>query len=93
VQRVEGPGAVTYDDLAPSGKILHRTAKWVKFHTAVVINSKLTNRNEILNEVGCNKNVIKVKVVRKTSRSSGGGRNEVAIPNNNARRRGNGGRG
>jgi hypothetical protein len=64
VQRVEGPGAVTSDDLAPSGRILHRTAKRVKFHTAVVINSKLTNRNEILNEVWCNKNVIKTKVVK-----------------------------
>jgi hypothetical protein len=93
VQRVEGPGAVTSDDLAPSGKILHRTAKGVKFHAAVVINSKLTNRNEVFNEVWCNKNVVKAKVVRKTSRSSGGDRGEAAISNNNARRRGNGGRG
>jgi hypothetical protein len=76
------------DDLAPSRKILHRTAKRIKFHTTIVVNSKLPNRNKVLNEAGSNKNIIKAKVVREFSRAGGDDRNEVAITNNNARRRG-----
>jgi hypothetical protein len=83
---VEGPSVVTPDDLAPSRKILHRAAKRVKFHTTVVVNSELTNRNEILNEIRGNKDVIKVKVVREMSRAGGGDRDQTAIANNNARR-------
>jgi hypothetical protein len=48
----------------------------------------LPNRNKVLNEVGGNKNIIKAKLVREFSRAGGDDRNEVAITNTNARRRG-----
>jgi hypothetical protein len=62
---------VTADDLSPRGKILHKTTKRVKFNGAVIVGSKLTHRNKILNKVRCNKNIIKVKGVGKNSMTSG----------------------
>jgi hypothetical protein len=83
-QRVEGPGTVTPEDLAPSRKILHRTTKRIKFHTAVIVNSKLTNRYKILNKIRSKKNIVKVKVVRKVSCAGGGDRYTATVTNNNA---------
>lgn len=51
LQRVEGSRTITFDDLVPSGKILHGTTKGVKFHRAVNIDSELANGNQIINKI------------------------------------------
>jgi hypothetical protein len=86
---VEGRGActVTPNDLAPSRKILHRTTKRIKFHTAVIINSELSNRDKILNKVRGKKNIIKMKIMREVSCAGGGDRYTATVTDNNARRR------
>jgi hypothetical protein len=70
---------VTPEDLAPSGKILHRTTKRIKFHTAVIINCKLSNGNKILNKVRSNKNVIKMKIMWEMSCDSGSDRYKATV--------------
>jgi hypothetical protein len=79
---VEGRGActVTPNDLAPSRKILHRTTKRIKFHTAVIINSELSNRDKILNKVRGKKNIIKMKIMREVSCAGGGDRIRLPSP-------------
>jgi hypothetical protein len=47
---------------------------------------------KVLNEVRSDKNIIKMKVVQKLSGTSGGDRYTGTVADNNARRRGNGGR-
>jgi hypothetical protein len=42
---VEWAEAITPKDHAPSGKILHRAAKRVKFHRTVIVGGELANRN------------------------------------------------
>lgn len=42
---VEWAGAITPKDHAPSGKILHKAAKRVKFHITVIVSGELANRN------------------------------------------------
>ena len=42
---VEWVGAITSKDHAPSGKILHRAAKRVKFHRTIIVSGELANRN------------------------------------------------
>jgi hypothetical protein len=53
-QRVERSGAITFDELASSGEILHRTAKWIKFDKTIVVSGKLTDGHEIFNDRGGN---------------------------------------
>jgi hypothetical protein len=52
----------------------------------------LSNRNKVLNEVRSDKNIIKMKVVRKLSGTSGGDRDTGTVADNNDRRIGNGAR-
>ena len=52
-------------------KILHRTTSGVKFKRAIVVRSKLANRNKILNKFWGNMNVIKSQVPGKGSSASG----------------------
>jgi hypothetical protein len=61
---VEGLGAIVPCDHAPGMKILHRKAKRVKLDRTIVIIIKLTNKNKVLNNIGGNKNVIKIKGTR-----------------------------
>jgi len=82
LQRIERSGAVTSDDLVPSGKILHRATKGVKFHSAVIVNSELTNGNKILNKVRRNQNFIKMEVMWKDSTAGGDHGKEIPIANN-----------
>jgi hypothetical protein len=63
-ESLEGPGAIEPGDHAPGFEILHRKAKRIKFDRTVIVSSELTNRDEVLNNVGCNKNVIKIKGTR-----------------------------
>ncbi|GJY24339.1 hypothetical protein Tco_0397997 [Tanacetum coccineum] len=44
-----------------SQEILHRKTKRVKFNCAIIIPSKLMNRNEVFNDVKGEKNIIKVQ--------------------------------
>jgi hypothetical protein len=61
---VEGPGAIVPGDQAPGTKIRHRKAKRVKFYRTIVIRSKLTNENKVLNNIGSNKDVTKIEGTR-----------------------------
>lgn len=61
---VEGPGAIVPGDHVLGMKILHRKAKRVKLDRTIVIRSKLTNINKVLNNIGGNKNVINIKETR-----------------------------
>ena len=58
-QRVERSGAIAPDDLGPRRKSLHRTISWVKLNRAIIVGSKLANRDEILNKLWRHKNIIK----------------------------------
>ena len=60
-ERVQSPGAVTSDGLSPRLKILHRTATRVKIHRDIVIRCKLEYRNQVLDEVRGDKNIIKME--------------------------------
>jgi len=51
LQGVERTGAIAPDDHVPREKILHRTTIRVKLHRAIVVNSKLANRNKILDKL------------------------------------------
>jgi hypothetical protein len=52
---------VTPKKLTPSKKVLHRETKRVKIDGAIIISSKLTNRDKIFNNARCNKNIAKMK--------------------------------
>jgi len=83
VQRVKRSGAVTSDDLAPSGKILHRTTERVKFHRTIIVGDELANRNKILNKIRRDQDIIKMKLMRKNRFANGGDRHKVPITDNN----------
>jgi hypothetical protein len=85
LQWIERTRAVTPDDLSPRTKILHRTAKRVKLHTTIVIRSKLAYRNKVLNKTRRNKDINRMKVMRKIGNASGSNRKKVPITDNNMR--------
>jgi len=60
MQRIKGPRTIAPDDHVPGTKILRREAKGVKFNGTVIIFGKLSDRNEILNNVWSNENIIKI---------------------------------
>lgn len=47
----------------PSSKILHKETKRVKFHRATVINGELTNKEQVLDNFKCNKDIVYIKRV------------------------------
>ncbi|GJY48231.1 hypothetical protein Tco_0438187 [Tanacetum coccineum] len=53
--------AVTSKEDMTSQEILHRKAKRVEFKSAIIIPSKLTNKNEVFNNIRSDKNIVKVK--------------------------------
>jgi len=66
-------------------KILNSKTKRVKFDRAFVIFCKATNRNKIIDNVRCDKNIIKSKrtrVMNKRYRSSSSNKNATTITNN-----------
>ena len=67
-ERVELAGAIAPSDHVPSAEILQRKTKRVKFYGAGVISGKLTDRDKILDEARCDKNIIK------NERTTGGGK-------------------
>jgi hypothetical protein len=44
-------GAIAPNDLGPRQKTLHRTTSRVKLNRAIIIGSKLANRDEVLNNL------------------------------------------
>jgi hypothetical protein len=52
MERVEVTGAIAPGDHVPGLQVLHRKAKRIKLDGAVIIGGKMTNRNQILNDVG-----------------------------------------
>ena len=58
-QRVQRPGAIAPDDLSLRRKSLHRTASEVKLNRTIIVGSKLANKDEILNNMWGNKDIIK----------------------------------
>jgi hypothetical protein len=62
---VQRPRAIAPNDCVPGIKILHRKAKRVKFHGTIITSRKLTNIKKILNDIRCNKNIVKIKLARK----------------------------
>ena len=57
---VEGTRTIAPGNHVPRTKVLQREAKRVKFNEIVIISGKLSNRYEILNNVGCNEDIIKI---------------------------------
>jgi hypothetical protein len=55
--RVQIAGAVTAVEKHPSTTILNRKTRSVKFHRNIVITSKRTNRNEVVNELRRNNDI------------------------------------
>ena len=58
-QWVQWSGAIAPDDLGPRRKSLHRTTSRVKLNRAIIIGSKLANKDEVLKNLWGNKNIIK----------------------------------
>ena len=52
IEWVEVTGAIAPGDHVPGLQILHRKAKRIKVDGAVIIGGNMTNRNQILNDVG-----------------------------------------
>ena len=67
-ERLELAGAIASGDHGPSADVLQRKTKRVKFYGAGVISGKLTDRDKILDEARCDKNIIK------NERTTGGGK-------------------
>ena len=59
-KRVQRTGAIAPNDQPPGQKVLHRTTSGVKFKRAIVVRSKLADRNKIFNKSWRNKNIIKI---------------------------------
>jgi hypothetical protein len=51
IERVEVTGAIAPGDHIPGLQILHRKAKRIKLDGAVIVGGKMTNENQILNNV------------------------------------------
>ena len=58
-KRVQRAGAIAPDDHVLRQKILHRTTSRVKLNRIIVINGKLAYRDQILNKLRRNQNIIK----------------------------------
>ncbi|GKF53688.1 hypothetical protein Tco_0160598, partial [Tanacetum coccineum] len=53
--------AVTSKEDITSQEILHRKTKRVKFYSTIIVPSKLTNRNEIFNDIEGYQNIMTMK--------------------------------
>ena len=60
MKRVQRASAIAPDDHLLRCEILHRTTSGVKFKRAIVVRSKLADRNKIFNKSWRNKNIIKI---------------------------------
>jgi hypothetical protein len=67
-----GVRAIAPSDHILARKILHRKAIGVKLHRTLIVSSEMTNRYKILNNVGSNKDVIKIKGTGKCRITYGG---------------------
>jgi hypothetical protein len=72
LESVKLPRTVTPKKLMLSKKVLHRETKRVKIDGAIIISSKLTNRDNIFNNARCNENIAKMKrTIREKRRKTG----------------------
>jgi hypothetical protein len=81
-ERVERTGAIASNDHGPGEKILHRKTIWVKLDRTIIINSELSDRNKVFDDVRNDKNIIKVEWFgwrRKCVRAGVGDRNRGAV--------------
>jgi hypothetical protein len=63
--RVEGARAVTTSELDTIGKVANGEPPGVELNRAVVVTSEATNIEEGMNQMGCNKDVVKIERSRK----------------------------
>ena len=61
LKRIKLPRTVAPKKLTPGNEVLHRKTKRVKIDRTIVIGSKLTDINQILNDARCNGDVTKMK--------------------------------
>jgi hypothetical protein len=59
-QGVERTEAIAHDDHVLRQQILHRATRWVKLNGTVIINVKLANRNQVLDEFRGYKDMVKM---------------------------------
>jgi hypothetical protein len=72
LESVNLPRIDTPKKLTLSKKVSHRETKRVKIDRAIIISSKLMNRDKIFNNARCNKNIMKMKmVIREKGRKRG----------------------
>jgi hypothetical protein len=60
-ERVEGPRAVIAGEGSPGGQIVHRETRGVKLNGTRVVSGEMTNKKEIMSDVGGYKNVVEVE--------------------------------
>jgi hypothetical protein len=65
VNRVEEAGAATASEHGMSGKVSYGEPLGIELHRIVVVTSKATNQEKGVSQMGCNKDVVKVKGSRK----------------------------
>ena len=61
---VERPDAVASGEKLSGGKVLHRQARRIKLNGTRVVNSELTNRKKIMNDVWSDKDIVQAKGTR-----------------------------
>ena len=61
---VERPDAVASGEKLSRGKILHKQARRIKLNGTRIVNSELTNRKKIMNDVGSDKDIVQAKGTR-----------------------------
>ena len=83
VERVQRAGAIAPDDHVPRQKILHRTISGVKLNRTIIIDSELAYRNQILNKLRRNQNIIKTERRVDNCSTSGSNGEQRAITDNN----------
>ena len=58
---VERPDAIASGEKLSRGKILHKQARRIKLNGTRIVNSELTNRKKIMNDVGSDKDIVQAK--------------------------------
>ncbi|GJY93291.1 hypothetical protein Tco_0509073 [Tanacetum coccineum] len=59
--KIEVPGAVTSEEYPTRHEVLNRETKRVKFNSTIIIANKLTNINQVFDNMRCDEDIIKSK--------------------------------
>jgi hypothetical protein len=61
-ERVDVTRTIAPGDHVPSSQILHRKTKRIKLDGTIIVGGKTTNRNQVLNDVGDTKTLLRTRL-------------------------------